>query len=168
MSLTELGAIGEFVGAVAVVVSLLFLAVQLRSNTHALRATSYQAIHDSEDRFYSDVSNDADLARIWKQGAHGIDEVPPEDRPRWEMLGQRYVFLIQTVHYQRRKGMIDDEFWTAWDQGWIEMIATHVGIQEIYARNQSVYTPKFREYTEACRSRFRDGRAALLVGERQG
>jgi hypothetical protein len=36
MTLMELGAIGEFVGAIAVVVTLVYLAIQIRQNTHAM------------------------------------------------------------------------------------------------------------------------------------
>ncbi len=36
MTLTELGALGEFVGAIAVVVTLVYLAIQIRQNTHSM------------------------------------------------------------------------------------------------------------------------------------
>jgi hypothetical protein len=42
MSLEDLGNIGEFVAAVAVVVSLVYVAVQIRQNTRSVRASSYQ------------------------------------------------------------------------------------------------------------------------------
>ena len=43
MTLEDLGNIGEFVGAVAVVVSLLYLAVQIRQNSRLLRSAASQA-----------------------------------------------------------------------------------------------------------------------------
>ena len=38
MTLQDLGGLGEFIGAVAVVVSLIYLAVQVRQNTGALNS----------------------------------------------------------------------------------------------------------------------------------
>ena len=47
MTLEDLGNIGEFVAAIAVVVSLLYLAIQIRQNTKTVRTSTYQAILDS-------------------------------------------------------------------------------------------------------------------------
>jgi len=44
MSLEDLGNIGEFVAAVSVVVSLIYLAVQIRQNTRSVRASTYQVV----------------------------------------------------------------------------------------------------------------------------
>ena len=43
MSLEALGNIGEFVGALAVVISLLYLAAQMRQNSPLVRASTYQS-----------------------------------------------------------------------------------------------------------------------------
>jgi len=48
VSLADLGSLGEFIGSIAVIASLLFVALQLRSNASALRASTYQSIHDAE------------------------------------------------------------------------------------------------------------------------
>jgi len=47
MDLMELGAIGELVGGMAVVGSLIFVGLQVRYNTAAIRASSAQAFADS-------------------------------------------------------------------------------------------------------------------------
>jgi hypothetical protein len=41
------GSTGEWAGAIAVVVTLFYLARQIRQNTHATRATSHHAITDA-------------------------------------------------------------------------------------------------------------------------
>ncbi len=47
MNIMELGAIGELVGGVAVIVSLIYVGLQVRHNTAAIRAGSAQAFADS-------------------------------------------------------------------------------------------------------------------------
>ncbi len=61
-----LGDLGDFVGAVAVVVTLVYLTVQLRQNTAALRSNSWQAIQDAEQRFDTLLAGDMALADIWR------------------------------------------------------------------------------------------------------
>jgi len=150
VSLAELGALGEFVGSIAVVASLLFLALQLRSNTTALRAATYQSIHDAEDNYWADISNNPKLARIWRDSDQGFDAISDEDLPQAEMLMNRLVFLIQNTHYQRTRGFVDDEMWHAWDQAWIGILKGNMAMREMYERNRGVFNPEFERYSQEC------------------
>ena len=47
MTISELGSIGELIGAVATVATLLYLALQIRANTHSAK---YNAINDIINR----------------------------------------------------------------------------------------------------------------------
>ncbi len=44
MSIMELGALGEFVGAIAVVATLVYLAIQIRQNTRAMEESKRLAL----------------------------------------------------------------------------------------------------------------------------
>ena len=60
MNVMELGAIGELVGGVAVIATLIYLAAQVRQNTKALAASTYQDITSSaSDVGMQILSNDA-------------------------------------------------------------------------------------------------------------
>ena len=67
MSLQDLGSIGEFLGALAVLVSLAYLALQIRHNTQALRASIQQENRKSIGEFYTLLTN-PETARIWRTG----------------------------------------------------------------------------------------------------
>ena len=43
MNIMELGTIGELMGGVAVLVTLVYLAVQVRQNTNAIKVSSYRS-----------------------------------------------------------------------------------------------------------------------------
>ena len=58
MNWEALGAIGEIVGAVAVVLSLIFLATQIRQNTRSSRTASYQAAVTSISDLTREIGSD--------------------------------------------------------------------------------------------------------------
>jgi hypothetical protein len=69
-----LGNYGEFVGAIAVVVTLAYLAVQLRQNTSALRSSTWQGIQNAEHAFDQSISSSKEVAQLWIKGAtQGLD-----------------------------------------------------------------------------------------------
>ena len=98
MSIMELGAIGEFVGAIAVVATLIFLSFQVRhswkaseENTRLARAASHEQTfaHFSKQRGW--IINSPEVARIWHEGGAGR-ELDETDQLRFDQLGQEFVF----------------------------------------------------------------------------
>ena len=56
MDIMELGAIGELVGGVAVIASLIFVGLQIRHNAKAVTANTQQGLFDSFTGLSSDVT----------------------------------------------------------------------------------------------------------------
>ena len=51
MTLEELGNLGDFLGGIGVIVTLVYLAVQIRSNTQTVRVASLEAVVNSRSQF---------------------------------------------------------------------------------------------------------------------
>jgi hypothetical protein len=66
MNIMELGAIGELVGGVAVIASLIFVGVQVRKNTSAIRANSAQGFADSINGAILKLAGGGEPARVWR------------------------------------------------------------------------------------------------------
>ena len=49
MTLSDLGSLGEFVGSIAVVLSLIYLAFQIRQNTKSIRASTHHGMVESSN-----------------------------------------------------------------------------------------------------------------------
>ena len=74
MTIVELGALGEFIGAVAVLVTLIYLAVQLRQNTEAIRAQISQARSDQAQEFFLFSADSPHIPEIWAKVV--VDRTP--------------------------------------------------------------------------------------------
>ena len=121
-----LGNYGEFVGAIAIVVTLIYLAVQIRQNTSALEqsqkvtlAESYQ--HRSETRRqmsfelaeseYMAPLNVKVEARGWPRNLDVIDELDPVERFRFLHLMSASMIRLDNSCYQYHQGLLDEQAW---------------------------------------------------------
>jgi hypothetical protein len=50
MNLNDLANLEQVIGAIAVVISLIYVALQIRQNTNAVRSAMAQTVHDLTDR----------------------------------------------------------------------------------------------------------------------
>ena len=113
MNWEAIAAIGELIGAVAVVASLVFVGWQLLQNTEALRTSTSQSHGELYVSIANKMAGDRDLATLYLAGLADISSLDPPDRIR--VMGFisslfRY-YEMSFVHHQ--KGKLDEELWTS-------------------------------------------------------
>ena len=86
MNLSDVGNMAEAVAAVAVVISLVYLAIQIRQNTKAVRASSYQEVANGVTNFNSSLAQNKEMARIYLKGNEDPKQLSPEESLRFEMV----------------------------------------------------------------------------------
>ncbi|MBY0568795.1 MAG: hypothetical protein K2P70_15875 [Hyphomonadaceae bacterium] len=109
VTLSDLAAIGNFIGGVAVVVSFVFLAFQLRQNTHNQRTSI--AIQRTALTQELSISTISDNLEIWVRGGAADQSLTTEDVTRYQAVALMTFWLYEEHYYQRRDGMLDDERW---------------------------------------------------------
>jgi hypothetical protein len=119
MDITTLAAWGEFLGGIAVVVSLVYLASQIRQNSKLLRASTASASVAANNSSSTLIAGDPELARIYWDGLVDRSSLPEADRRRFDPLlhiffagwNQEYQFAEDgvvgpAVWENRRNGML--------------------------------------------------------------
>jgi len=74
MNWDAIAAIAEVVGAISVVVTLAYLATQIRQNTQSNRNVTLQTIHTQNSDWLSALV-DADIARLFRTGQQNSKEI---------------------------------------------------------------------------------------------
>lgn len=101
VSLEQLGNLGEFIASIGVLLSLAYLAVQVRQNTRALdrsELTSRTSIETAlSNRFFDfrrDLYSDPELARIYFIGLTEPNQLAQTEWTRFQTLLQSLVFAM--------------------------------------------------------------------------
>jgi len=103
MTLEDLGNLSEIIGAIAVVISLVYLAVQIRQNTAQIRESSTVSrlllqenfVSGQEELIRAFLENE-EMFRVWRLGSTTTDELSGDDRERFGLLlyGQMYRYHV--------------------------------------------------------------------------
>jgi hypothetical protein len=86
MDISTLAAWGEFIGGIAVVVSLVYLASQIRQNSKLLRTSTASATSDSTSRISTLMVQDPEVARVFWEGTADREALATTDRQRFDPL----------------------------------------------------------------------------------
>ncbi len=86
MTLQDLGSIGEFVAAIATLITLVYLAVQIRQNTSALGHAEGRAILEDGNTWRAQLIQDPEIAELYRKGLLDPNALDPIERLRFRML----------------------------------------------------------------------------------
>ena len=111
MNWDALGAIGEIVGAIAVILTLGYLAVQIRQNTRWLRASIADSHYRGVVDWITSVASDRELGKTFFVGIERFDKLSEDDQRQFLLLIFSQLKLFERLHYQLCQGNIEEELW---------------------------------------------------------
>jgi len=113
MNWEAISAVGEIVGATAVVVTLIYLAVQVRHGTKATQASNVQAATSLDQEFLLTVGADPATARLWAAFLTAPETLPDDQKLQGIFLISSVIRRLETNLLQNRLGTLSREGWEA-------------------------------------------------------
>ena len=115
MEISDLGAIGEFVSSIAVLVTLIFLTLETRRNSRLLaRSTSRASIENNREALSQLI--DREVSELFYRGnLEGLASLTPEERYRFDIA---YVIWLQAgeqAFADARAGFFDAGHLLSWE-----------------------------------------------------
>ena len=155
MTIQDWGAIGEIVGAIAVVATLIYLAVQIRQNTqqisHSIEATRIASLErniQSANRMRELLIRDRGLAELFLAGMRELDALHGADKMRFELL-LRNMFTEFQGAYIRHLSIGDDPNKFEGPGRMIERILENDGARRFLQQSETDWRPEFRAFVDA-------------------
>ena len=139
-------ALAQIVGAASVVVSIAYLAVQIRSQTRESRLNATRELAQDFRNLVAEVSADGDLFELFRRSLNSYDDLADEERARIHMYFYSRIFgLHEQVHLHLKQASIDPMFLESVQNRFSELMQTQ-GFRAWWRRNDYLYTAEFQSY----------------------
>lgn len=146
--LEDLGNLGDFLGGIGVVITLLYLALQIRQNNRLLKAETAAAHTRSIEGTTEELGNwiggiveNREVAEVWMKGLANLDELDDVGKLRFDYLGSRLLQAYQSI-YRRARNSGDDQIWEVC-LAYIRMYLLRPGFSNLWQRSRSMYLAEF-------------------------
>lgn len=127
MTIQDLGSIGELVAAIAVLVSLFYLAYQIRQNTAELRSASLRAVTSSYSNFRRSVMESDELAKILDAARVDPESLDRAQAYRFGYLIEESVWCAQLLYIEIQAGQVSSTSWPHAKMRLLEHLDNSVG-----------------------------------------
>jgi hypothetical protein len=145
-----LGNFGEFVGSIAVVTTLIYLAMQIRQNTHSQRLAAAQNILGTSSQTGMISAVDEPLSNLLASLA-SEDELTGSQRLQLSNYLHSVFSNHWQVHYQYVHGFLDEGVFDAYRRRNIAAIKSR-HVANWWDQNRFRFSTEFQDYIEDLRS----------------
>jgi len=111
-----LGNLGEFIGALGVVTSLVYLAQQMRQNTTSVRAASFNSMVQNSIRLLEHSFRDSEFADFLERAETDPEGLTASERLRWDSYMTAAFRHFGNLVYQYRVGALDEQMWESYQR----------------------------------------------------
>ena len=142
-----LGNLGDFIGGIGVVATVIYLVVQVRHSTASTKAASYQAVVSAISDWSRTIGADPNLSRIVRVGTENSEQLTDDEYTQFEFLVVSGTRNFENIHYQYLVGGISEAVW----KGWSIRILTFFnqpGLRPWWEHHKAAYPADFREFVE--------------------
>ena len=121
MNWEAIGAVGETVGGIVVIVSILYLARQIRENSRIAKAESQRALLDST-HIWSQLVTTPGLASEFKQALHSYDNLDSDVQARFNFFMWSLANHVESAYRMHRQGLLENDSYLGWMNGLASVI----------------------------------------------
>ncbi len=142
MELQTLAQLGEFIGGVAVVITLIYLARQIQQGRLEQRKETYRSFLSELNRVLFAPMNDPEMMTLLQKAAKDFEGLSLRDQGVVNSVWSPLFFLMSEVHLNRKTGDVDQALADQPDRialGFVQM----PGTAQWFARVRPFWAPEF-------------------------
>jgi hypothetical protein len=147
MNWNAIGALSESVGAVAVVVTLLYLAIQIRAQTKESRLTATRDLSRDYLDAVEAISRDKEVFSLYLKALAEYEDLPHDERIRISMIFFR-IFRVTELRYSHYLSQDVDAAHFENGQLPIKDLMNSPGLRAWWGHNGDVFSEEFRAHID--------------------
>ena len=147
MTLQDLGSLGEFVAAIATLVTLVYLALQIKQNTREAQAASRNSVSQSFVDFCTHISSDIEITKLTRRGFIEPETLDDDETLRFDCIIMALLQSFESAFAQWQRHVLTDDDW----EKWVVLIKQYMaqpGVQQFWIRGAPAFNPAFRGYVQ--------------------
>lgn len=146
MTLQDWGALGELVGGFAIIVSLVYVGLQIKQSAQASRAATRQSFSTQYGDLISTMTR-ADFRDIFWRGVDNLRNLEGSELAAFfGYLGSLFR-MWESFFYQKQEGAFDNKIFESWVALLVDTFG-NAGVREYWAIRKHQFSDEFVEFVD--------------------
>jgi hypothetical protein len=147
MNWEALGAVGEIVGALGVIISLIYLASQIRTQNRESRLAAATEWTSQWSNFVGSLAENPRLAEVWIKGLRDFSSLNESEVIQFSSQAGRFFRVAEGLHDQYAQGRLAPKTWRGIGRT-IEDVMCYPGVKKWWPTRSHWYSEEFTAYVK--------------------
>ena len=147
MNVQDLASVAEIVGGVAVVVSLIYVGLQVNDSTSAIRSTAASDATTAMQSWYLEMGRNRQASDAWFNAMTSLKPLPAHDEFQFLMSMHAAFLGMQNSYLLSKEGTLDPEFREAVTTA-IVAVKDLPGMDRFWRQRRGFFHTGFAEYVD--------------------
>lgn len=147
MNIEVMANYADVIGGTAVLISLIYVGLQIRSNTKSSLSQTNMAAHESLANISLAIGTDAQLASLVRKGLLNFDALSEDEKFQFLTMLTSLYRRYENVYYQNKKGLLENELWPGYSYSMSAYLNTDGG-KKFWAHRKDSFSNSFRAFLE--------------------
>lgn len=147
MTLEQLANLGEFISGLAVIGSLIYLAIQIRQNTRSVKSSTLATNTSNWSSMLVNLASH-DKSEAYLSGISGKEDISPAHFLQFLQIARAMFVSFETQHYQFLHGALDKEIYLGYEQACKDQMLAFPGFQMVWQITRAGFSPVFAELVD--------------------
>jgi len=145
MNWEAINAVSQFVSSIAVVLSVLYLGIQVHRSTRVAKVAAQDAAASAVRDVTNTFMENAEMSRIWGTGLEDLNKLSAEDQARFFHATHQFLKALETIHFHYLNGLMDKQLWLGWQELLRHYIAAP-GVAAYWNIRSQLFSARFRAF----------------------
>jgi hypothetical protein len=141
------GNVGDFIGGIGVVITLAYLALQIRQNSKSVKAASAQAVLGAITQSIASMASSSAASRVAVLGQTDFDQLSEDEQLQFAMWILGWFRVFEQAHHQFATGVLDPVQWKG-HGAQIESTMQSPVVRRWWAVRRVLFDPDFRRFID--------------------
>ncbi len=110
MTLLEWGALGELIGGIAIIGSLIYVGVQVNDSASATRSAVENDASGSMQSWYQEMGSNRQASDVWLNAMTSSDPLSTHDEFQFMMMMHAIIYAMQNSYLLTQEGTLDADY----------------------------------------------------------
>ena len=141
-------AVAQIISSVAVVGSLLYLAIQVHRGNLIAKLTAQDAATTALREVTRPFTDSAEVSHIWRIGLEDFDRLTTDEKARFYHAAFQFLKAMETIHFHYVYGVMEEQIWRGWSNLYRHYLATP-GLGAYWNTRRDLFSERFQKFIDS-------------------
>jgi len=145
LTLEQMSYIAEVIGVILIIISIIYLAMEIRLNTKMLRVSNSREFVQWNTELVEPLANQREICETWVKADSDFDSLDQVDKQRMILFEWRAISAWNNFYHLRQNNLVEDHLWK--ELTWIfENIGKRQSVRKSWKIFKDGYEQPFQDF----------------------